>query len=245
VDGVTGRTSRAIAIGLSALVGAALMGTLVNCAGPQRPADSGLIVSARYGRSLRGSVDGLPLLVLRGTHRERGEAHGFLGAREIIRTCDAMAGAIAQVSDAGTTSVGWEAARELAGRFRFPARFQEELRGMVDGLKKALPKARDRRLQATGVEITLEDLKVMQCFDALELMRCSQFSPWGSLTPDGSTIIARNFDYPFIFPHDTSCILAVDPAEKGLQKTMDATWFGSLGAGVACLNEGGLYVSGV
>jgi hypothetical protein len=199
--------------------------------------------SARYGRSLRGSVDGLPLLVLRGTHRERGEAHGVLAAREIIRVCDSMAGIIAQGSGAGTDGAGWEAAKDLVGRFRFPARFQEELRGMMDGVEKALPEARDRRLQATGAEITLEDLKVLQCGDVLELMQCSQFSAWGSLTLDGSTIIARNLDYPFLFPADTYCVVAVEPAEDGLQKTMDAAWFGLMWLGVTCLNEEGVYLA--
>lgn len=205
--------------------------------------DRTVVVSARYGRSLRGSVDEFPVLVLRGTSRERGEAHGFLGAREIIRTCDAMAGAVNQWGRTGATESGWEAAKRLVSRFQFPSRFQDELRGMLDGLERALPEAPDRTLQATGAAITLEDLKVLQCGDVLELMRCSQFSAWGSLTPDGCTIIARNWDYPTIFPCDTYCILAVEPAEKGLQRTLDAMWFGMIGAGLACLNEEGVYLS--
>jgi hypothetical protein len=201
-------------------------------------------VSQRYGQSCRGSVGGFPVLVLRGTHRERGEAHGFLAAKEILKTCDAMAAAVNSMEPAGTGETGWEAARKLVNRFQFPERFQAELEGMLHGIEGALPDARDRKLKATDTEVTLEDLKVLQCGDVLELMRCSQFSAWGSLTPDGSTIIGRNWDYPPIFPHDTYCAFAVEPAEKGLQKTLDALWFGMIGAGMACLNEGGVYLSG-
>jgi len=203
-----------------------------------------VIVSERYGQSCRGSVDGFPVLVLRGTHRERGEAHGFLGAREIVKTCDAMALTVNVMFGESGETAGWDHAKTLMARFEFPARFEAELDGMLEGIHKALPAPADRMLKATGREIGLDDLKMLQCGDTLELMRCSQFSAWGSFTPDGSTIIGRNWDYPPIFPHDTYCAFAVDPAEEGLQRTLDALWFGMIGAGMACLNEEQVYVSG-
>jgi len=203
-----------------------------------------ITVSQRYGQSCRGSVGGLPVLVLRGTHRERGEAHGFLGAKEIVKTCDAMATAVNTMGEGDEGKSGWDAAKGMVGRFQFPERFQAEIEGMLRGIEKALPDAGDRTLGATGAEVTLQDLMVLQCGDVLELMRCSQFSAWGSLTPDGGTIIGRNWDYPPIFPHDTYCAFAVDPAEDELQKTVDALWFGMIGAGMACLNEEGVYLSG-
>jgi hypothetical protein len=203
-----------------------------------------ITASQRYGQSCRGSVGGLPVLVLRGTHRERGEAHGFMGAREIVKTCDAMAAAVNLMGEGDEGRTGWDAAKGMVGRFQFPERFQAELEGMLRGIEKALPDPGDRTLGATGAELTLEDLMVLQCGDVLELMRCSQFSAWGSLTPDGGTIIGRNWDYPPIFHHDTYCAFAVDPAEDNLQKTMDAMWFGMIGAGMACLNEEGVYLSG-
>ena len=202
-------------------------------------------VSQRYGKSCRGTVGGFPLLVLRGTHRERGEAHGFLAAKEVLKTCNAIATAVNALGKAGTDETGWGTAKKLMSRFRYPERFQAELEGMMQGLQAALPEAEDRHLNATGAEVTLDDLKMLQCAgDVMELMQCSQFSAWGSLTPDGSTIIGRNLDYPPVLPQDTYCAFAVAPAEKGLQKTLDATWCGMIGAGMACLNEEGVYLSG-
>ena len=224
---------------LPAAVALAFLSAAASAGEPPAPT-----VSQRHGQSCRATVGDFPLLVLRGTHRERGEAHGFLGAKEIIRTCDAMATAVNAMAQPDTEETGWAAAKRLVSRFQVPERFQAELEGMMQGLREALPEAGDRALRATGAEVTLEDLKVLQCGDVLELMRCSQFAAWGSLTPDGSTIIGRNWDYPPIFPYDTYCAFAVAPAEDGLQQTLDAMWFGMIGAGMACLNEEGVYLSG-
>jgi hypothetical protein len=201
-------------------------------------------VTQRYGTSVRATVDGFPILVLRGTHRERGKAHGFLGAREIVKTVDAMAATIKTVGQQREKSVSWADAVTLVDRFRFPERFVAEIEGMLEGIEAALPEGADRTLSATGKPVTLDDLRVLQCGDVLELMLCSQFAAWGSLTADGQAVIGRNWDYPPFFPHDTYCIFAVDPDEEGLAATLDALWFGMIGAGFACINEHGIYFSG-
>ena len=59
-----------VALGLSLLLSA--------CTAP--PDYPQAVVTARYERSLRGTVDGFPFILLRGDHSERGEAHGYLGA---------------------------------------------------------------------------------------------------------------------------------------------------------------------
>ena len=64
---------------------AAALALIVLKAGASAGELPAITVSARYGQSCRGSVGGLPVLVLRGTHSERGEAHGFLGAKEIVK----------------------------------------------------------------------------------------------------------------------------------------------------------------
>src|SRR5882672_8890936 len=45
-------------------------------------------VQARHGKSLLGSIDGFPLLLLKGTAKERGEAHGRLEATAILGLLD-------------------------------------------------------------------------------------------------------------------------------------------------------------
>ena len=45
-------------------------------------------VQERHGKSYRGTIDGFPLLMLHGTQRERGEAHGRLAAATILALLD-------------------------------------------------------------------------------------------------------------------------------------------------------------
>ncbi|MCC6357020.1 MAG: hypothetical protein IT577_24295, partial [Verrucomicrobiae bacterium] len=176
-----------------------------------------IVVIARHGQSLRGTVDGFPILLLRGTQEERGEAHGFLAAKEIIGVCDATAGFLKQGSDAaGKPANPWEQGIEAVARFAFPLRCVAELRGMLRGIEMALPNEQDRQIPSLGRAITLEDLKLLQAGEVFELMRCSQFSAWGPLTDDGEPIVGRNWDYPPLYSMDYACVLAIEPAEKEL-----------------------------
>src|SRR5262245_54905932 len=115
-----------------------------------------VVVTQRYEKSVRGTVDGFPFLLLRGDHGERGEAHGVLAAREILKSCDGMALFIAAHGG------GWDKALTAVQRFEFSPRFETELAGMLRGIRKALPRSEDRVLSAAGREIGLDDLKVLQ-----------------------------------------------------------------------------------
>jgi len=208
-------------------------------------------VVARHGGSMRASVDGRAVLALRGSHAERGMAHGVLGAREIIETVDFLAaklntiGALVDPDRAAADKprINWQNFRTAAERFEMPERFREELACMLRGIEQALPAQADRTLKATGQPITLADLAALQSCDVLELMRCSQFSVWGDLTADGQVLVGRNWDYPPVFSSTTYCVFAVEPSEPELSPTLDAMWFGMLGTGMAALNRHGVYLA--
>ncbi|MBX9789300.1 MAG: C45 family peptidase [Pirellulales bacterium] len=208
-------------------------------------------VVARHGASLRASVDGRAVLVLRGSHAERGVAHGVLGAREILETVDFLAAklnTIGALVDPDRTAadkprINWQNFCKAAEHFEMPDRFREELAGMLHGIEQALPAEADRTLKATGQAITLADLSALQTCDVLELMRCSQFSVWGDLTDDGQVLVGRNWDYPPVFSSTTYCVFAVEPTEPELSPTLDAMWFGMLGTGMAALNRHGIYLA--
>jgi hypothetical protein len=114
---------------------------------------------------------------------------------------------------------------------------------MIAGIAKALPDEADRTLAATGFPITVEDLTTFNCGDILNLLECSQFSAWGDRTTDGSLVIGRNWDYPPMLPFDTYCVRATAPEEEGMQKTLDAIWFGAIGSGIGGINESGFYIA--
>lgn len=195
-------------------------------------------VTGSYGQSVRGTVDGFPFLMLRGTHTERGKAHGVLAASQIINSVNSMA---VFLNTSGPLT--WNEAIGGLVYFNFPARFNSELTGMLQGIQEALPNPNSRMLSALGREITLDDLKVLQIGDMFELAQCSQFSAWGSLTNNGDNVVGRNWDYAPIFNMADAMIIASDPAEAGLLSTMDAMWFGMIGNGIATVRDDGLYIS--
>ncbi|MBV8879752.1 MAG: hypothetical protein JO332_07310 [Planctomycetaceae bacterium] len=198
-----------------------------------------LEIQERSGNSFRGSIDGFPLLMLKGTHRERGEAHGRLEAAAILSLLDDALIPTMHKFAAGA----WERkyVPEAAG-FAFPARYDEELAGMLDGIRAALPAKEDRTLKSLKREIGVGDLKALNCLSDIFGSGCSSFSAWGARTADGTPIVGRNLDY-FAFPVSSKALLlASEPAEKGLRATVDVLMPGYIGAGTG-LNADGAFLA--
>jgi len=192
-------------------------------------------IQERHGKSYIGTIDGFPLLMLRGTQRERGEAQGRLGAASILATLDDAIIPLIQKRTPGA----WE--RDFvkgAAAFSFPPRFEEELAAMLEGIRGARPKKEDRTLRSLSREITIGDLKALNCLSDLLGAGCSSFSAWGSRTADGAPVIGRNLDY-YAFPlASKTVLLATEPAEKELKATIDVLLPGFVGVGTAMNAEG-------
>lgn len=198
-----------------------------------------LEIEARHGKSFRGTIDGLKVVVLRGTQAERGEAQGVLGAREILQILDAGLLPALQARKPGA----WDADFLPAARkFTWPARFQAEIEAMLRGLRKALPDPKDRTLKTLGREIGLDDLKALNALSDILGTGCSSFSAWGRRTPDGETVTARNADYTAFPIAGQTMLVAVDPSEKDLKPTIEIGLFGSVGAGTA-MNGDGIFLA--
>jgi hypothetical protein len=196
---------------------------------------SALQVSARHGESVRGTLDGIHVLVLRGTHAQRGLAHGVLAGKEILGLLNEVLIPAIEERRPG----GWEK-HFVAGTkmFRWAPRFEEELAALLEGIKKAVPDAKDRRLTLPDREISIDDLKAINCFSDIMGAGCSSFSVWGPLTADGQAITGRNLDYA-AFPITRHVgLIAVVPAEKGLRATLEPTMAGSIGLGTGLNSEG-------
>lgn len=192
-------------------------------------------VQARHGKSLLGTIDRFPILLLRGTPRERGEAHGRLEAATILAVLDE---AIIPTIHAMAPG-GWEKKfTKGAEAFAFPARYEEELAAMLEGIRAALPKKEDRTLKSLGREVSLADLKALNCMSDLMGGGCSSFSAWGSRTADGTPILGRNLDY-YAFPLSSKAtIIAVEPAEKDLKATIDILMPGFIGVSTVMNADG-------
>jgi hypothetical protein len=135
-------------------------------------------------------VDGLPVLRVWGAAHERGFAHGYLLAPEIIRLFDGYL-ASGTVIDAE----GYEN-RLLPGLkiFKVQPAYEAELRGMLAGIQARL--GDQPEIPAVKRPIRYEDLLAANCMGDLLRTGCSSFAAWGSMTPDGHTITGRNMDWP-------------------------------------------------
>ncbi len=189
------------------------------------------VVLARHGRSLRGTIDGRPFLVLRGSAAERGEAQGRLAGKDVLAVLEGVASTV-QKRKPGA----WDAALTPASRrFAWPARFEEEL----TSLAAALP---GDPVPALGRKATLDDLRVLNVLSDLLGSGCSSFSAWGKLTPDGQVVTGRNLDYGLFPLIEQITLVAVVPSEQGIKPTLELSIFGSIGASTT-LNADGAFLA--
>lgn len=134
-------------------------------------------------------LDGIRVLRMAGTPREMGFQHGKALAAEIKEgflqfvlgyRCHGIKARYAQIQ------------KRLENEIELPARFLDELDGMVEGMA------------ASGVDLTLpllkrpldrSDLIALNTIDHWGLFGCSGFTAWGRATDDGGVLVARNFDF--------------------------------------------------
>lgn len=195
-----------------------------------------VVIQTQHGKSWRGTIDGMPVLMLRGTHRERGEAHGKLAGKEIVKSVNQLASLLQRKLPGG-----WPASIIVGKQFQLPQRFREELQGMLAGIEQST--TAEERMMIAGRPVNFDDLALLNTADVFELFRCSQFSAWGPAAAGGELIVGRNFDYPPLLPRENFCVLAVEPAESGLRPTIDALFFGFIGCGISAINDAGMYIA--
>ncbi|MHC4981729.1 MAG: C45 family autoproteolytic acyltransferase/hydrolase [Planctomycetota bacterium] len=205
----------------------------------RRPSEADVTITARHGKSLRGEIDGHPFLLLRGTHEQRGRDYGFLAAEDIVKLVDN----VVRSAGAGFRSVGRYAYEELllwqASKFRWPDRYETELAAMLEGIREAMPDPEDRRLEALKREISLEDLKAVNVIADLVSLDCSSLAAWGEAAPQGRLVVGRNLDFLSSWGMVSGqCIIAVEPRERGLKRTLSVSWFGMVGCYTAMNSEG-------
>jgi hypothetical protein len=123
-------------------------------------AQSPPLFTERYGRSLRGEIGGIPVLLLRGSYEEMGEAQGSPAGRDIIDFLDKVL--IPYVD--GRQPNAWDLqVLPLADAFVLPAFYRQELSGLMRGIQEKLTGQQDRMLSSARREISLRDLYALNC----------------------------------------------------------------------------------
>ena len=149
-----------------------------------------------------------------------GYAQGYLLAREIMEL-------IEHFSYRGTSDYLFRM-DEVSRRYRFAPRYEQELRGMLDGMRAS---GQDLYFDELQRDINLLDLNVWNSF--LDLTAgCASLAVWGEASVDGQTIDARTFthglDEQRYFPRHT-LLKTVDPVPPYLSNWLSVSWPGFIG----------------
>lgn len=195
-------------------------------------------VTRRYGKSLRGRVNSIPVLVLRGSYEELGEAHGVLAGKDIIRLLDSL---LIPFANRGQKNVWDTKILPASQSFVIPDDYEKELKGIFNGIKTIYPEKHDRILKSLNREVNIEDLRALNSFGDIFLSMggCSSFSVWGSLTANGDVICGRNLDERYIPGKPPFMIMAREPSDLNRQSSIDINGPGMIGVSTA-MNADGL-----
>ncbi len=208
-----------------------------------RWAVASMVPGQSAGKSLRGRLGDLPVVVLRGTAEERAEAFGRLAGREFAKM---LSEALVPVINRKATN-GWDSLnRMVEERFSFPPEFLIQAKAFVRGMEGL--SEMERRLANLGRPVNAGDVLTFHALADLissgrvPLGACSSFSVWGPLTRDGQVMSGRNLDYHRFPGKIPIFVIAQEPLEPGHLRTLEVSTPGFFGASTA-LNEQGVFLA--
>lgn len=216
---------------------AALCSALVFCFATTTRAAGPDLASTDHGK-IR-NVNGIRVMRVTGGPRDRGHAHGYLLARDIL---DLIDGFLAAEKISGGPRQFEALSRNLDHIMEIPSPYLVELDGMLAGIEKRLDG--ETTIPKLGRKLTRNDLVAMNCIPDSIGFGCSSFAAWGKGTTDGNTIAGRNLDWHAIDSLKTSQIVVAYVPEAG---SSEAAWISVTWPGMTvCLtgmNEHGVTVS--
>ncbi len=194
---------------------------------------------------LRGSlevVEGQRRLYLWGTPRERGFAHGYLLASDIMRSVnDDFAWLLERMPGVGTLLYSNVLLKTVVPNFVWTKEELEEIAGLLAGIEAKLP-ADQREVKALKRALTLEDLKAANTAGDWVALGCSTYAVRGDYVEGGAPAVARNFDFPALRALlENQIVVIVAPEEGGLPYAA-VTHPGSIGV-LTGMNEQGVFLS--
>lgn len=182
----------------------------------------------------------VPVLRVWGDDYDRGYAHGYLLADDAIAFLSTTLLSPKMLPDIEVYEQ--KILPMVQQRFDIQEPRLAELKGMLRGITDARGE-KGIRLERLNRDLTLADLIAGNSLADWVRLGCSSFSAWGSATPDGKTITARNLDYFDLTGLRTQHVLIVhiNPG-PGVRSWVSIGWPGFTGACTA-INEDGVTLS--
>jgi len=184
----------------------------------------------------RQTFAGIPLVVLSGTHYERGYAHGKALAKNIVDLYDNY------LTKDTSPALFLYTLRAVGPLMKTDKGFQEEAKGLVKGATEAGGgQFRSSRLDE---DFTWQDVLALSSYVDYVGANCSSMSAWGKATADsklkGKAAIARNLDWSCARGLLRNQALFVHvPKEEDELPFISVGFAGFLGC-LSCMNKAGL-----
>ncbi len=187
------------------------------------------------------TIGGIRVLKLWGTNYQKGYAHGYLLADNIVHLMNnymfwlfisnvenynALISVLQNVADISQENL-------------------DELDGMMAGISAS---GANLYIPKLGRNLNINDLKMINLLADTFEEYCSSFSAWGNYTSGGNTISARNLDYgPPNFPASNLWLLIVNyPKDSSQKKWVSIAVPGMIGVLTGMSEDGlGLYMNSV
>jgi hypothetical protein len=179
------------------------------------------------------TLGGIPVVVLSGTHYERGVVHGKTLGKQIIDVVDNY---LAPQTNPILFFMTIKGMRDL---LRVDPGIEEEAKGVVAGAKEALGGRFRSRYMSD--DFTWQDIVGFSTYVDYVGTNCSSVSAWGGATADsglnGQAVLVRNLDWsndPVLLRNQVLFVHL--PAEAGEQPFLSVGFAGFLGC-LSCINQ--------
>jgi hypothetical protein len=184
------------------------------------------------------TVDGIRVLTVWGSNYERGYAHGYLMANDLLL----FVGRVAVAVTGSPQNYEQRIIRGILPKMHFAGRYEQELEGMLAGARAKLGPSK-LVVPELGRDLTVSDLKAINTVADWNSLFCSSFSVWGSLHESGEVATARNLDYlPLPGIVDLQIVTVHRVAETARQSWVGIGWTSQIGCFTG-MNQHGITLS--
>lgn len=179
---------RFVALALALLAAAPLA---QEAAPPREPRDPATIAAEVAQRSRLETIEGVAVLFLSGTDRERGFDEGFLLCEEMVRLIDGFCLDPAVMP----SPLAWKMLirPRVLRTMEITPRLRERCEGLLAGMqaRRGGPVEPER----LGRALNADDLIAVSALPDLMGLLCSSFAAWDAAAAKGAPLVGRNLDY--------------------------------------------------
>ncbi|MFQ5501846.1 MAG: C45 family autoproteolytic acyltransferase/hydrolase, partial [Phycisphaerae bacterium] len=210
---------------------------VVHADAPGKPTEGTNAPVAIKGRLTK--IEGITILRVWGSPHERGYAHGYHMAREILSLFE---GYLKDESNVGKAATYQMASTMVSGIMKIEPKYEQELRGMLAGIEARLNGK--TTISSLKRKLNYTDLVAINCIPDSSRLGCSSFAAWGRLTKNGDTLAGRNLDWIRINVLENNQFILCYLREEDSKSFpwVSITWPGLIGC-LTGMNQRGVTVS--